>query len=90
MTTLPAPATMLFPIVTPGHTITRHHAILDDHRQSGFELRPARCRIERMSGRVDLDPGRDLHFASNRNPIAIQEDAIIVDKRVSTDRDITP
>jgi hypothetical protein len=33
-----------------------------------------------MGRGVDLDAGRDLHFAPDGDPVAVQEDAVVVDE----------
>ena len=80
VTTLPAPTTVLAPMVTPGQTM--------DRPQAKRRLRSRRARrtqgpsvvigLQPDGSPCRCGPGGNLDFIANRDAIAIEQDAVIV------------
>lgn len=48
-----------------------------------------RC-LDGMRGGVDVDTGRDLNLIADRDPIAVEENAVVVDEGPVADGDVEP
>src|SRR5687768_7312170 len=64
------------------------HVVADTDRACALDPRTAQRGVERVRGRVELNPRPDLHVVANVDLGAVEEDAVVVDEQVAARADV--